>query len=219
MVGAPGYDSGRSVLVICLQPLSRSSLEYLKLFWKILAVEGKILLSISSIEGNTFDYSNSNGVEEEELKEQLENPILLDRALGFRGVSYDSVLLLGDEATEKVACGTNWEPSPQVTKIVLEIVRGNKYVAAVGDGVVALHGIDFRGRSIIKNKTIACPEPCYRFLKEKEESVHRADPGQAILDGRLLSAHLQDSLHLCELLRDVLLKEDSRSFIPPYLQD
>ena len=103
--------------------------------------------------------------------------------MGFRGVSFDAIMILGYEdkdqqqqhgqqaASADVGTQADSKDSKgktRVPEIILTLVKSNKFVAALGPGIRELAGINFRGKRLLQDKKIASWESgCEEFAKEQ----------------------------------------------------
>lgn len=113
------------------------------------------------------------------LFDVLQVGVNLSRARSFKGVSFDAVVILGEDPRETSTASLDREvllkPS-RVTDIVTAAVKGNKCVAACGDGVLALAPAKFRDKPILYRKSIAA-------TKEVAAALSRCDIEHFLNDG------------------------------------
>lgn len=142
MVGAPGYTSGRSVLVL----LPAGELQDVKtLAWTCQLLEkASVLVNFAvptlegSVDGKPVVWIGDADRTDEHVQEWMKNeaamaaldrPIVLDRAIGVKGASYDGMLVPG---------GAEMEPLCQSSRcmdILTHMFAQDKVVGTVGGGL------------------------------------------------------------------------------------
>mmetsp|Transcript_21851 Transcript_21851/g.60676 ORF Transcript_21851/g.60676 Transcript_21851/m.60676 type:complete len:235 (-) Transcript_21851:248-952(-) len=233
MVGAPGYSSGRSVLVVC-PPTATLSQDVLSAVWGAFEENG-ILLNFATLDGRLSIQAAADLPQQ--LLDRLNVAVNLQEALGFRGVSYDGLLLLGfDDPFDSTAAtagtgrvdGASIRGVSRARLVALQMVKGNKHIAATSNGILALKGLEFRGQPVLAGRTIfstndklqdsALESAKVQVVSRSDVRLHSSDT-DVVQDKRLLTAPTCAISQLCSCLADQLLKEDGSTLIPPYLQD
>eukprot|EP00873_Tetraselmis_striata_P002567 jgi/Tetstr1/422831/TSEL_013622.t1 len=241
MVGAPGYSSGRSVLVVIPNSEAVVRASDLATVWAVFEKAG-VLTTFATLDSSSPSIESEDGVLiPEDAQHRLEVGVNLSRARSFKGVSFDAVVILGEDPRETSTASLDREvllkPS-RVTDIVTAAVKGNKCVAACGDGVLALAPAKFRDKPILYRKSIAATKEVAAALSrcdiehflndgaakaevQAPELGAGAKPVAAVNKDRRLftTARPQGLEALCKAVKDAITSPDyGATIIQPYLQ-
>lgn len=215
MVGAPGYTSGRSVMVL----LPTGELQDAKsLAWTCLALgKAHVLVNFAvptvgeRVEGqpvvwigkeDRMDKCVQEWMEDEASMAALNRPIVLDRAIGVKGASFDGVLVPGGKDLEQLC------QSDRGMDILTHMVVQDKVVGAIGGGlrILTAHSEKqqgtsqplLQGRKICKfadaaaKNTGELPDDSVMSVETKLREAGAiftpSNDGDTVVDGRLVTA-------------------------------
>lgn len=121
----------------------------------------------------------------------LQAAINLQSALGFRGVSFDGILVIGTSRDDdKPGHQLKYQPT-RIPDIILHAVKSNKYVAALGGGIRFLEDVFFKGVPILQGKHVAYMDGHADFYQASGATAVAGE--ELVRDRRLLTATYQVS--------------------------